>query len=155
MSYAPAGKYNSVSVAGSDFTSDAVRNISLANTKDVTNAAVNSGKSRLSYFASAGYTFKNKYIFNATFRRDASSVFGDSNKWGNFYGLGAAWTISQEDFMSDNSTISYLKLRTSYGKTGNDNIPGGLTDSTVWKGFSNNIVYSFGDGTDFLYRFNH
>jgi len=149
MSYAPAGKYNSVSVAGSDFTSDAVRNISLANTKDVTNAAVNSGKSRLSYFASAGYTFKNKYIFNATFRRDASSVFGDSNKWGNFYGLGAAWTISQEDFMSDNSTISYLKLRTSYGKTGNDNIPGGLTDSTVWKGFSNNIVYSFGDGTDF------
>ncbi len=146
MSYAPARKYNSVSVAGSDFTSDAVRNISLANTKNVTNAAVNSGKSRLSYFASAGYIFKNKYIFNATFRRDASSVFGDSNQWGNFYGLGGAWTISQEDFMSDNSTISYLKLRASYGKTGNDNIPGGLTDSTVWKGLSNNIVYSFGDG---------
>ncbi|MCK5774751.1 MAG: SusC/RagA family TonB-linked outer membrane protein, partial [Bacteroidales bacterium] len=149
MSYAPAGKYNSISAAGSDFTSDAVRNISLANTKDITTSSVNSGKSRLSYFASAGYTFKNKYIFNATFRRDASSVFGDSNKWGNFYGLGGAWTISQEDFMSDNSTISYLKLRASYGKTGNDNIPGGLTDSQVWKGHSNNIVYSFGDGTNF------
>ena len=148
MSYAPAGKYNSVSVAGSDFTSDAVRNISLANTKNVTAAAVNSGKSRLSYFASAGYIFKNKYILNASFRRDASSVFGDSNQWGNFYGLGGAWTISNEDFMSDNSIISYLKLRASFGKTGNDNIPGGLTDSTVWKGWSNNIVYSFGDGTD-------
>ncbi len=149
MSYAPSGKYKSVSVAGSDFTSEAVQNISLANTKDVTGASVNSGKSRLSYFASAGYIFKNKYIFNATFRRDASSVFGETNQWGNFYGLGGAWTISQEDFMSDNSTISYLKLRASYGKTGNDNIPGGLTDSTVWKGFSNNIVYSFGDGIDF------
>jgi len=149
MSYAPAGKYRSVSVAGSDFTSDAIRNISLANTKDVTGASVNSGKSRLSYFASAGYIFKNRYIFNATFRRDASSVFGDQNQWGNFYGLGGAWTISNEDFMSNSDVVSYLKLRASYGKTGNDNIPGGLTDSTVWKGYSNNIVYSFGDGTDF------
>jgi len=149
MSYAPSSKFKSINVAGSDFTSEAVQNISLANTKDVTGATVNSGKSRLSYFASGGYIFKDRYIFNATFRRDASSVFGETNQWGNFYGLGGAWTISQEDFMSDNSTISYLKLRASYGKTGNDNIPGGLTDSSVWKGFSNNIVYSFGDGTDF------
>ena len=149
MSYAPSGKYRSVNVAGSDFTSDAVQNISLANTKDVKGSSINSGKSRLSYFASAGYIFKNKYIFNATFRRDASSVFGETNQWGNFYGLGGAWTISNEGFMSNNSIISYLKLRASYGKTGNDNIPGGLTDSRVWKGSSNNIVYSFGDGADF------
>ena len=147
MSYAPAGSFHSTSIAGSDFTSDAIRNISLANTKDVTASSVNSGKSRMSYFASGGYIYKNKYILNASFRRDASSVFGESNQWGNFYGLGGAWTISQEDFMAD-SSISYLKLRTSYGKTGNDNIPGGLTSSTVWKGDSNNIVYSFGDGTN-------
>ena len=149
MSYAPSANYRSLSGAGSDFTTDAVQNISLANTKDITGASVNSGKSRLSYFASAGYTFDSKYIFNASFRRDASSVFGEENKWGNFYGLSGAWTISNEDFFSDNSTISFLKLRGSYGVTGNDNIPGGLTDASVWKGSANNIVYSFGDGTDY------
>jgi TonB-linked SusC/RagA family outer membrane protein len=148
MSYQPAGEYRSISAAGSDYTSDAIKNISLANTKDITGAAVNSGKSRLSYFASLGYIYKNKYILNATFRRDASSVFGEENRWGNFYGIGGAWTISQEDFLADNDIISYLKLRASYGKTGNDNIPGGLTSSTVWKGWSNNIVYTFGDDTE-------
>lgn len=149
MSYAPSGEYRSINATGSDYTSDAIQNISLANKKDINSSYVNSGKSRLSYFGSLGYIYKNKYIINATFRRDASSVFGEENRWGNFYGVGGAWTISQEDFLADNSVISYLKLRASYGKTGNDNIPGGLTASTVWKGWSNNIVYTFGDDTVF------
>ncbi len=148
-SYAPSHLYRSVSVAGSNYTSDAIQNVALANSTSVTGARVNSGKARISYFGRVGYTFNEKYIFNATFRRDASSVFGENNRWGNFYGLGAAWDIKAEDFMQDVSAISNLKFRASYGKTGNDNIPAFLTSATVWKGSGNNIVYPFGDGTAF------
>ena len=148
-SYNPSRIFREVSVSGSDFTSDAIKNVSLANTTSLNNAKVNSGKSRISYFGSLGYTFKERYVLNASVRRDASSVFGANNRWGTFYGVGAAWSVSEEFFMQSISAISNLKLRTSYGKTGNDNIPAFLTSASVWKGSSNNIVYSFGDGTDF------
>ncbi len=150
-SWAPSSIYRSVTVGGSDYTSDAIQNVALANSNSITGASVNSGKSRLSYFGRLGYTFKERYVFNATVRRDASSVFGANNRWGTFYGLGVAWSITEEDFMKSADVISNLKLRASYGKTGNDNIPGFLTSSTVWKGTANNIVYSFGDGTDYAY----
>ena len=148
-SYGPPGFYRSVTVAGSAFTSDAIENIALANSNSITGSSVNSGKSRLSYFGRIGYTFMERYIFNISARRDASSVFGANNRWGNFYGLGFAWSVTSEDFMKTISTISNLKLRLSYGKTGNDNIPAFLTSSTIWKGDANNIVYSFGDGSEF------
>jgi len=149
--YAPAGIYRSISASGSDYTSNAIQNLALANSTSITGSSVNSGKSRLSYFGRIGYTYKEKYVLNATLRRDASSVFGANNRWGTFYGVGLAWTVSKEDFMSSFSSISNLKLRTSYGKTGNDNIPAFLTSSTVWKGSSNNIVYSFGDDLTYAY----
>ena len=147
--YDPAGIYRSISAAGSNYTSDAIQNLALANSTSVTGSSVNSGKSRLSYFGRIGYTYKEKYVLNASLRRDASSVFGINNRWGTFYGIGLAWTVSREDFMSSFSSISNLKLRTSYGKTGNDNIPAFLTSSNVWKGSGNNIVYSFGDDLSF------
>lgn len=150
-SWAPSQIYRAIGVGGSDYTSDAIMNVALANSNSINSASVNSGKSRLSYFGRLGYTFKDRYVLNATVRRDASSVFGANNRWGTFYGLGAAWTISDEEFMKHVAEISNLKLRISYGKTGNDNIPGFLTSSTVWKGTGNNIVYSFGDGLDFHY----
>jgi TonB-linked SusC/RagA family outer membrane protein len=148
-SYNPSQLYRSVSVAGSNYTSTAIQNVALANSTSVTGASVNSGKARISYFGRVGYTLMGKYILNATFRRDASSVFGENNRWGNFYGIGAAWDIKSEDFMQDVTAISNLKFRASYGKTGNDNIPAFLTSATVWKGSGNNIVYPFGDGTAF------
>jgi TonB-linked SusC/RagA family outer membrane protein len=149
--YDPAGVYRSISVAGSDYTSNAIQNLAFANSTSVTGSSVNSGKSRLSYFGRIGYTYKEKYVINASLRRDASSVFGINNRWGTFYGVGLAWTVSREDFMSNISSLSNLKLRTSYGKTGNDNIPAFLTSSTVWKGSGNNIVYSFGDDLSYAY----
>lgn len=147
--YAPAGIYRSISASGSDYTSDAIQNLALANSTSITGSSVNSGKSRLSYFGRLGYTYKGKYVLNASLRRDASSVFGVNNRWGTFYGVGVAWTISEEEFLKSQSSISNLKLRTSYGKTGNDNIPAFLTSSNVWKGTGNNIVYSFGDDLTF------
>lgn len=148
-SYGPPQIYRSISVAGSNYTSTAIQNVALANSNSVTGGEVNSGQSRLSYFGRVGYTFMDRYVLNASFRRDASSKFGANNRWGNFFGLGAAWDIKGEAFMKNVSAVSNLKLRASFGKTGNDNIPAFLTSSTLWKGDANNIVYSFGDGPNF------
>ncbi|RZK41730.1 MAG: SusC/RagA family TonB-linked outer membrane protein [Pedobacter sp.] len=74
-------------------------------------------------FAKLNYDWKEKYLINATFRRDGSSRFGPNNRFGNFGAIGAAWIFSSEDFMKDNlSFLSFGKLRASFGKTGNDQI---------------------------------
>lgn len=75
-----------------------------------------------SYFGRANYTLMNKYLFTVTGRLDGSSRFGESNKYAFFPSAAFAWRISDEDFMSDNTTISNLKFRTSYGLTGNSEI---------------------------------
>ena len=152
--YAPNQMYRSIAVGGSNFTSTAIKNVALANTNSITGALVNndnSYKSRLSYFGRLGYTYKERYVLNLSVRRDASSVFGANNRWGTFYGAGLAWSITEENFMKSVTAISNLKLRGSYGKTGNDNITPFLTSPTLWKGSANNIVYSFGDGIPFSY----
>lgn len=74
------------------------------------------------YFAKANYGYDNKYFVNASIRRDASSYFAPENQWGTFYGVGAAWVMSQENFMTDISWLDYLKLKASYGEQGNDNL---------------------------------
>ncbi|MEO7265026.1 MAG: TonB-dependent receptor [Ferruginibacter sp.] len=75
---------------------------------------------RESWFARANYVFQDKFLVNATFRRDGSSNFSPSNKWGNFPALGLGWIISKEKFMETQKAFSYLKLRASYGLSGND-----------------------------------
>lgn len=144
--YSPSNMYRSIQVAGSDYTSTEIKNVALANSNSIKGANVNSGKSRLSYFSRLGYTYKDRYVLNLSARRDASSVFGANNRWGTFYGVGFAWSITEEEFMKSVDAISNLKLRGSYGKTGNDNISPFLTSQNIWKGDANNIVYSFGDG---------
>ncbi|WP_338814581.1 TonB-dependent receptor [Bernardetia sp. Wsw4-3y2] len=74
------------------------------------------------YFARVMYDYNERYYFNASFRRDGSSVFAPENRWGNFYGLGAAWRLSQEEFLAGVTWLNELKLKTSYGEQGNDNL---------------------------------
>ncbi len=74
------------------------------------------------YFLRANYNFDNKYYVSASARRDASSVFDQKSRWGNFYSVGASWRIDQESFMQDISFIDNLKLRGSYGEVGNDDL---------------------------------
>ncbi len=75
---------------------------------------------RESYFIRANYSFEDKYLVNATFRRDANSNFSPQNRWGNFPALGLGWIITKEDFMSHQKLFDNLKLRASYGWVGND-----------------------------------
>ncbi len=88
--------------------------------------AVGSGASRFafnSYFGRINYSLSNKYLFTFTGRADGSSRFGENSKFAFFPSGAFAWKISEEEFMSKNTVISNLKLRTSYGLTGNSEIP--------------------------------
>jgi TonB-linked SusC/RagA family outer membrane protein len=72
-----------------------------------------------SYFGRAKYKLMDKYIVSASLRVDGSSRFGANNRYGLFPAASAAWIITQEDFLKDNETVNLLKLRASYGRTGN------------------------------------
>lgn len=74
------------------------------------------------YFGRLNYDYADKYYASISYRHDGSSRFSKDNRWGNFWSFGASWRISEEDFMKDISWLSNLKLRASYGQTGNDAI---------------------------------
>lgn len=75
----------------------------------------------ISYLGRINYSLLDRYIMAASVRRDGSSRFGPANKWGDFWSLSAAWRVSDEEFLRSSSLISNLKLKASYGVTGNDN----------------------------------
>lgn len=89
-----------------------------------------------SYFGRVNYDYKSKYFLTLTGRADGSSKFGPENQFAFFPSAALAWRVSEEDFLSQNKTISNLKLRASYGATGNSEIPAyralaGLQSGTV------------------------
>ncbi len=101
-------------------------NFSLSNPYAITGYRVNFGadgiyqQNRLiSDFARLNYSFHDKYLLQGSIRRDGSSVFGKNNQWGYFPSIGAAWRIIEEGFMKNQSLFDDLKLRASYGVTGN------------------------------------
>lgn len=81
----------------------------------------------IGYFGRLSYDFKKKYLFSATFREDASSRFASGHQWGFFPGASAGWVVSDESFMKNIKNLDNLKLRVSYGQTGNNSI--GLYDA--------------------------
>lgn len=72
----------------------------------------------IAFFGRLNYSWSTKYLFNASLRQEGASVFGANNKWGLFPAVSAGWRISEEDFMSDVSIISSMKLRAGFGVTG-------------------------------------
>ena len=89
----------------------------------------------LSYFMRANYNFKEKYLFAASVRADASSKFGNDHKWGVFPAASFAWRASEEDFIKNLNIFSNLKVRLSYGTAGNNKIDNYLSLSkmgSVW-----------------------
>ncbi len=96
---------------------------------------------RASFFGRINYNFKDKYILQATLRRDGSSKFGAGSRWGMFPSVAAAWRIMEEDFFPETSFVSNLKLRASWGSLGNENALGYYdylanikTSNTSWYG---------------------
>ncbi|GHB57262.1 SusC/RagA family TonB-linked outer membrane protein [Persicitalea jodogahamensis] len=97
-----------------------------------------------SFLSRLTYNYKGKYLLTAAIRTDGSSRFGADNRWGTFPSVSAGWVISDENFMQEMPKVSFLKLRASYGITGNNNI-GNYTqyariNNTVNAAFGNNIA---------------
>ncbi len=86
----------------------------------------------ISDFGRINYNYKDKYLLQGSIRRDGSSVFGANNQWGYFPSIGLAWRVSQEDFMKTQSLVSDLKLRASYGVTGNSSGFGAYTAKLIY-----------------------
>lgn len=90
------------------------------------------------------YNYKGKYLLTAAIRGDGSSRFGANNRWGIFPSVSAGWVMSDEEFLKTNEKISFLKLRGSFGVTGNNNIGNytqyALVNNTINHVFNNNVV---------------
>jgi TonB-linked SusC/RagA family outer membrane protein len=100
--------------------------------------------SLFSYFGRVDYTFKDKYLLNATFRRDGSSLFGPDVRYANFPALGIGWRISDEAFLKDQTWISDLKIRAGWGQIGSiSNVPA-FNQYSTFRSSANTDFYNVG-----------
>ncbi len=83
-----------------------------------------------SYFGRANYAFDGKYLLTASLRADGSTRFGENNKYGYFPSFALGWNISQENFLKESKIVDNLKLRTSWGQTGNQEVQNKLTKAS-------------------------
>ena len=108
-----------------------------------TNSGVNEW-SLTSFLSRLTYNFKGKYLFTAAIRTDGSSRFGSANRWGTFPSVSLGWVVSDESFMQELPKISFLKIRSSLGITGNNNIGNytqyALINNTVNAAFGNTVA---------------
>lgn len=121
----------------------------LSNATDQTSNTVKGNRADYgiqSYFGRLLYDFNNKYLFTATLRRDGSSNFASSNRYGYFPAVSAGWNVDR-DFFPESKVVNNLKLRASWGQNGNDQIPAFSYMSTI---SSYNKSYHFGTGTETL-----
>jgi TonB-dependent starch-binding outer membrane protein SusC len=130
---------------GLDFPSDNVPSLNTAlqidQAKDATfNRRNQSGL--LSVLGRVLYDYKSKYLLSASFRRDGSSFFGPGHKWGSFPSVSVGWVVTEEKFMQRLDWLNQFKIRTSYGATGNNNIP-----PFAWIDLLYAANYPFGAGT--------
>jgi TonB-dependent starch-binding outer membrane protein SusC len=111
-------KIKANSVTGQQFASDAYKTV--FNAASITGgSSTESSNTLLSYFGRANYAFASKYLLNASLRVDGSSRFGDNNKYGYFPAGSIGWVVTEEAFLRDQTVLSFLKPRISYGVTGN------------------------------------
>ncbi len=114
------------------FTDDRLPNVQGGNPDNTTVFQSNVERKKIGYFARVNYSYKDKYLFNASFRRDGSSVFGLDSKWGNFPAVSIGWNVAKEDFLLSSEVVSNLKLRASYGFTGSENFNVGSDVENTW-----------------------
>lgn len=98
-----------------------------------------------SFFGRVNYSYDSKYLLTATFRADGSSKFGQNNEYGYFPSFALGWNLTQEDFFNP-SFIQSLKLRASWGQTGNQEIPSKITQLSFSESRSGNNTYPLNPG---------
>jgi len=109
--------YDASSASGMPLNLKLTNAVNASNPLSVENG--NAFNATSSYLSNGVFSYKNKYVFTASYRLDGSSVFGANHRWGNFFSVGATWNINEEEFLQNQTWISLLKLRASYGQNGN------------------------------------
>ncbi|MGV3587318.1 MAG: SusC/RagA family TonB-linked outer membrane protein [Adhaeribacter sp.] len=135
----------SLAAVPGSFNNDIIHTLNNAIINPAGTSSYREGWGLVSYFSRLHYAFKEKYLLSGSLRADGSSRFAPDNKWGYFPSASVGWRVSQENFMQNIPAISELKLRGSYGATGNFNIGnfsylGGITSVN----YSPNNVFSKG-----------
>lgn len=132
--------YRYTYASGKDFPNDMIQTINNATVKS--SSSSRKTWTLLSYLARVNYRFNNKYYLTGSIRADGSSRFGKNNRYGYFPSGSVAWRLSQEDFLKDVKWLSDMKIRVSYGITGNNSIG---DYSSI--GLMSNANYVLGTGT--------
>lgn len=128
---------DSFSADNADFTVEGIGPWNLGEGSDIKDglASVSSGKDSrqrlLAIFARVNYSYDERYLFMASIRREGSSKFGASNRFGNFWAVSGGWRINRESFLRDQRWLNDLKIRIGYGVTGNNGITAGLYTPVV------------------------
>lgn len=107
-------------MTGGGFSNDLLKNFQGATLID-NPTEINTELKKVGYFARVNYAYKDKYLVNASFRRDGSSVFGVDSKYGNFPAVSLGWNVAKENFLLNSDVVNNLKFRASYGLTGAEN----------------------------------
>ncbi|MBC9930176.1 TonB-dependent receptor [Chitinophaga qingshengii] len=127
-------------MVGRDFPDNSVSSLSAA-TRFTTNKTEFKAWTLMSFLGRLNYSFKDRYLLQASIRRDGSSRFGDQNKWGTFPSVGVVWIASDEPFLKHLTNLSMLKVKASYGLTGMAEIDNYTTQAGI---DNSNYVFSTG-----------
>src|SRR5690606_31192275 len=111
-----------ISITAREFQNETIRVVNTSSEANRRGSGTGSVCTLAFYPGRVNYSYDNKYLFSASIRRDGSSNFGPSYKWGNFPSVSAGWNISEESFFNQAGPINSLKLRGSWGQLGNDAI---------------------------------
>lgn len=136
---------NNISAKGTNYGGESIpiKKVTVGGDPAVVTGAGTWEDANMSYFGRVNYGLMDKYLVTVNFRADASVKFAPSNRWGYFPSVALAWKLKEENFLQDVSWLSSMKLRASWGKAGNDNIPGYLFNSNVYTG-------GYGGGDPFI-----
>jgi len=139
--------YNANSISASGFPNDATTNEAVGLAVNRTVSSSRTKEALNSYMGRLNYGFANKYFIDITARYDGASKFGENHKWGFFPAVAGAWRIIEEKFLKGNKIFSDLKLRASYGTTGNAAAIGpyqSLALETSGSNYQFNHIYTVG-----------
>lgn len=131
--------YSRISGSSTNSITNEVKELNFAEAGNL--ASTTTETAWIGYVGRLNYTYADKYLFSASIRRDGHSRFGPENRWATFPSASAGWRISEEAFMANVSAITDLKIRGSWGQTGNNLIGDYKYQSTLQSNFN----YHFGD----------
>lgn len=133
-------------------TTSAYDNLNVAGESQSSVAASDARHALISYYGRLNYTLATRYMLTATIRRDGTSRFSEENRWGMFPSVALAWRLSEESFLKDIEAITNLKIRASYGITGQQEGIGDYNYLPVYTISQTGAEYLFGDTYYYTYR---